>query len=225
MSPLLPLATMLSGPFSQALSDAELAGQRGGFRLPNGIDVAITVQTETAIDNAVVLRSVFTIDHGQPKFAIFVPRAGETVAPGARGAGGASALPSVSFDSRNGIQVTPGAAAPFLSISTGGAASAPDQQGLEQVEPGAGVRTDFGTVIGHEDAGLEQAALQGADFSVTQFAGAAFGSLITNSGNDRVIDTTTNLAIDLHDAGPDLVGSAMPRVESIAIDALQTRVR
>ncbi|MBC9033915.1 hypothetical protein IAG41_16100 [Sphingomonas sp. JC676] len=219
----LPLALLSAELFGTALSDAELANQRGGIHLPNGIDVAITVQTETAIDNAVVLRSVFKIDQGQPKFTIFVPRPGERVTSESRGADGRTPLPSVSYDSRTGIQVVPGYGAP--AVSTADAASMQIREGLMPVDPTGPVQTDFGTVFRKDQGGVAQAALQGSDFSVTHFAGAAFGSLITNSGNDRVIDTTTTLAIDLRNAGPDLVGSAMPRVENIAIDALQSRVR
>ena len=59
-----------------ALTDAELARQRGGFRLPNGIDVAMTVQTQSAVDGLVVLKTVFRADQGQPALTVLAPARG-----------------------------------------------------------------------------------------------------------------------------------------------------
>ena len=71
MTPVLLL--LLAGQVAP-LSDAELARQRGGFRLPNGVDVALTVQTQTAVDGAVVLRTVFRADQGAPTLTVFTPK-------------------------------------------------------------------------------------------------------------------------------------------------------
>ena len=58
------------------VADPILAEQRGGFRLPSGIDVALSVQTQTAVNGAVLLRTVFQIDQGAPNFTIYAAQAG-----------------------------------------------------------------------------------------------------------------------------------------------------
>ena len=63
-----------------AVPDAELATQRGGFTLPSGVDVALTVQTQTSINGALVLRTVFRADQGPAVLTTFAQRGGETVA-------------------------------------------------------------------------------------------------------------------------------------------------
>ncbi len=79
---LIPLALLQMATVYTAtpLPDAELARHRGGFRLPNGVDVALTVQTQTALNGAVVLRSVFSLDAGDPSFVVYTPRDGQTIA-------------------------------------------------------------------------------------------------------------------------------------------------
>lgn len=81
------------------LADEGLAAQRGGFSLPNGIDVALSIDTQTAVDGAVVLRSVFRVDTGKPETAVYVPRAGQVVPEGRGGTsvqvnGGTVAIPA-----------------------------------------------------------------------------------------------------------------------------------
>lgn len=203
--------------------DATLAQQRGGFRLPSGIDVALSVQTQTAIDGAVVLRTVFSVDQGKPTLSIHAPAPGQTVAAGggANGPGRPAGTPVVAYDPRTGLSVTPGMAAPPVTISTG-AASRPDA-GPALPTVAAGATTAAGTVSEATTNGLRTVSLEGADFIISHVAGNAFGSSITNTGNDRTIDTQTTLAIDLRGAAPDVLGSAMFRVENVAIQAMSIR--
>ena len=214
---------------TQALPDHELAAQRGGFRLPNGVDVALTVQTQTAVDGAVVLRTVFRADQGTPTLSVYAPRPGTVVvarggdAPSA--AATAAATPAISYDPRNGIQVTPGAAMPAITVSSGAvgaaAAASPDLQAVDA--SGVGVATDAGRVTATRTGGLDTVQLKAGDLTVSHFAGNAFGSAIANSGNDRAIDTQTSVSIDLSGAGPDVVGSAMLRVQDLASAAAASR--
>ena len=143
MNPLLLLLPLALGPFAATpVADEELAEHRGGFRLPGGIDVAMTIDTQTAVDGAVVLRTVFRADQGTPTLATYVPRAGGTVAGASAGASRpAATIPVVSYDRQSGIRVSGGVAAPGVSLAPhAGAIPA----GLEQVSGGAA--TDAGAV-------------------------------------------------------------------------------
>ena len=204
--------------------DAELAQQRGGFALPNGIDVALTVQTQTTLNGAIVLRTVFRADQGAPTLTAFVPKGGETVA--AQGAtrtvsATTAAAPTITYDPRTGIQVTPGASPNVSLVTPGEAGTVP--AGLVEVAGGAAATTDNGVVSETSRAGLRSIELKGNDLAITHLAGNAFGSAIANAGNDRAIDTQTIVSIDLRNTGPDVLGSAMLRASDITADALRLR--
>ncbi|WP_137681737.1 hypothetical protein [Aurantiacibacter suaedae] len=198
-----------------------LAEQRGGVRLPNGIDVALSIDTTTAIDGRIVLQTVTRIDEGAPQTAIFVPSDGANVSlPDGNNGGGreTASRPTVTYDRQNGLQLSWGGRLP-VTVSSG--VSGPQQvaEGLEQIETSVPVATASG-VVSREPAGV---SLQAADIRILHLSSNAVGSAIANSGNDRAIDTLTTLSIDLSNAGPEVLGSAMLRVERMATDALSTR--
>ena len=211
------------------LSDEELSALRGGFRLPNGVDVALTVQSQTAIDGATVLRTVFRADQGTPQFAIFVPKSGEKVAaPGSDRVSMASSssglnIPIVSYDSRSGVHIVQTQSAPTVSVTSGMSESS-SLTGLEQVSAdGQGVVTDSGFVSQSSQNGLLRAQLQSPDITIQHLAGNAFGSAVANSGSDRMIDTQTSVNIELGNVGALLSQSAALRVDNIISDALRNR--
>ena len=208
------------------VADPILAEQRGGFRLPNGIDVALSVQTQTAVNGAVLLRTVFQIDQGSPTFTIYAAKPGETVAASAAGGDtpvARTSTPIISYDRTTGLQVQPGAISSPLLVSAKPAAPTALPAGLTEVA--AGAVTDAGAITDTTRNGVRTVSLNGADLTITHLAGNAFGSAIANSGSDRAIDTQTTVSINLSNAGPDVLGSAMFRVQDIALDAVAMRVR
>lgn len=216
----------------RALPDHELAAQRGGFRLPSGIDVALTVQTQTAIDGAVVLRTVFRADQGAPTLTVSTPRAGEVVVaqPSAAPTSTGATAMVISYDPRSGIQATPGASVPAVSVTSGAVrTAAAAAEGLQAVDAsGTGVTTDAGVVTAARTGGIDTVQLKAADLTVIHLAGSAFGSAIANSGNDRAIDTQTTISIDLSNVGADVTGAidaAMVRVQDLgsAVSAMRAQ--
>lgn len=225
MSVLLLLAAQASAaPFAQApLPDPVLAEHRGGVRLPNGIEANWSIDTRTAVNGAVVLQTIVRIDGGPPQVAAFAPAAGETVAlPGQAPPSVAGGQPTVSYDRQTGLLVT-SAANPATFTVTGGSSQAGPIAGLRPVDPRASAATDAGIVGLAGAAGERGVTLTASDIQITHLTGNALGSVIVNSGSDRVIDTQTTLAIDLSNAGPDVLGSAMFRVENVTVDALAGR--
>lgn len=206
------------------ISDSVLAEQRGGFRLPNGIDVALSVQTQTALNGAILLRTVFQVDRGAPTLTIYAPKPGETVA--AEGVGdtrpsaSTAVASTISYDRLSGLQVTQAAPRAIMSVSAGRGPD-PVPAGLTQVV--AGTSTDAGTISATGGSGVRSVSLAGADLTITHLVGNAFGSAIANSGSDRAIDTQTTLSITLGNAGPDTLGSAMFRVQDMALDSIALR--
>ena len=210
-------------PFSNRVPDEVLAVQRGGIRLPSGIDVALSIDTLTAVDGAIVLQTVTKIDEGGPLTRVFAPEEGQTVAA-PHAAAMTSAQPVVTYDRQNGLQITTGGTMPALSISSrNGQAGQEIAAGLQQVDLAAPVETASGTLLARTGEGLQGVELRGVDINILHLTGGAYGSAIVNMGSDRAIDTFTELSVDLHNAGPDVLGSTMLRIESLAIEAMAAR--
>ena len=233
MSPLwLVLAAQAATPLAAPplpgtpVSDPVLSEQRGGFRLPSGIDVAITVQTQTVLDGAVVLRTVFRADQGAPTLTILAPTPGQVVAAG-RNNGSTTisqqSMPTVTYDRNSGIQLVPGVTAPQVAVTSGSSQSLAAADGLTPIA--AGTTTDNGLVTATSNGALRTVTLDGPDLTITHLAGTAFGSAILNAGSDRAIDTQTAVSIDLSNAGPDVLGSSMFKIQDLAIAGAALRAQ
>lgn len=55
------------------VAETELASMRGGFSLGNGLDVALAVQTDTAVNGSLLLRTVFRAEDGKPTLTTLAP--------------------------------------------------------------------------------------------------------------------------------------------------------
>ncbi|UVI38914.1 hypothetical protein [Qipengyuania spongiae] len=207
------------------LTEPVLAEQRGGLRLPNGIDANLSIQTRTAIDGNVILQTVVTIDQGPPVIQIYVPKTGETIAIPS---GSSQTIPGmqavVSYNRTSGLQVTTSGAPLSAAVGYGPSAVALTlPEGLRIVDGSMPVATDNGSVSTFGTSGIQGVELVSPDLRVIHLTGSAFGSAIANSADNRAIDTQTALSIDLRNAGPDVLGSTIFRVENVTIEAMTTR--
>lgn len=217
-------------PFGAAarVSDAELSSMRGGFALPGGIDVALAVQMDVAVDGALVLRTVFRADQGAPTLAVYAP------APGQKGPGwsapppntgvNAPAAPVVIVDRAAGITtLQPGYAIPTtVSVSSLGnpsvGAAPAGLAPLNVTVGGPAVATAGGLVQLTAANGGTRIALDGMGLVVSQLVGQAFLNAVQNSANNRTIDTQTALNVDLRGATATQVATSALRVQDIAGD-------
>lgn len=219
--------TTADNPFGRtALSNQVLAEQRGGIRLPSGIDVVLSVETRTAIDGEVVLQTVVKIDSGAPVTTVYVPETGRTVMVPERALeNGIGAATRVTYDRQSGISITRITPTPDVSVKAQPAGQVPQPaEGLREIDISSPVTTDHGLVSNLGQVLRPGVELKASDIQVVHFTGGVFGSGIFNFGHDRAIDTQTTISIDLRNAGPEVLGSAMFRVESIGIDALSIRL-
>ena len=219
-------ASVASAPIAgEVVADPILAEQRGGFQLPNGVNVALSVQTQTSVNGAVLLRTIFQVAEGSPSFSIYAPKHGEVVVSGASGSErsvSGTTAPTITYDRNGGLQVVPGTTSPLVSVSGTSMTASALPAGLAQVA--SGTVTDAGTIGETTTNGTRAVSLEGADLTITHLAGNAFGSAIANSGGDRVIDTQTTLSINLSNTSPDNIGSSVFRIQDIALDAVAMRV-
>lgn len=226
---------------SEPVSDGELAGTYGKFLAPGGIDIAMAVQSDTAVNGQLVLRSVFTVDQGPATVQVFAPAAG-TTGPSVQAASDAGQAPSgqqnqglaVTFD-RTGanMSVSPaygGTWAPNFAVVTGGAraAAATGTEGLVPVDvaPGGGsVETGAGQVSAAFTNYGSRVVLEGAGLSISHLMGSGVGSVVANSVNDRTIDTVTTISIGVRNAEALTMESSMLQVDGIATAATQAMMR
>jgi hypothetical protein len=223
MNALLAIMAATIAPFTTgALSDGELASLRGGFSLPGGIDVRLVVQTDTSINGALVLRSVFRVADSA-SLQVLVPRDQAPVSVTRANAPGSQPSVWVSFDRSNGAVIGSVAPRPELSISLGSPDEhEPSADGLRIIDTAHG---PVDTAVGRVTQAGTNVRLDQQDLSITHLTDGAFGSIVANSGNDRAIDTATTISLDLKGVDPANIGSMALRVEGVVVDAARMGVR
>ena len=90
---------------------------------------------------------------------------------------------------------------------------------IDVVPDGTGVATANGVVSVRGLPGGNRITLDGVGTDVTHLAGQAFGSVLANTVDNRAIDVSTTVDIRVSGVTPDMLGSAMLRVEGLALDA------
>lgn len=211
---------------SPPVSDDELASMRGGFELPNGVALAMSITSDTHIDGHLVLRTVLTVDDSA-HVAVFGRQGASNDEPSQTIATSqpmtAATGVSVIFDRRSGLQ----SVTPTFGVSSGTnvtVSSAPQDAAtaglthLALVADGAPIATDDGLVTLTTTSTGSQVTLHGDQLGVAHLVGQNIATAIVNSANDRTIDTVTNVSIDLSGAAAYSYGSAMLQIDSMSQD-------
>lgn len=210
--------------FSSApVSDAELAEHRGGFILPNGIDVSIAVQSDTRVNGVLLLRTVLTIDKGAPALGVFgrtTAAANEALAAANAAAGAATEKADAAAQkaSTSSVNILNG-----ISIAGSNAAAIGEGQEdlvkLDVAANGTAVDAAGGTVRLQTGSGPDRVTLSLPTLDVQHLVGQAYGTIAANRGNDVAIDTSTVINLDLRNVSPLNVGSSMFRAEALGMNA------
>lgn len=225
----LPVPALAQAAPAAPLSDPELASVTGKFLLPNGVELALSITSDTVVNGQAVLRTVLTVDHGE-QLQVF-GRDGTTT--GAAYPASTAATPAagvnVVVDRTSGLQsVVPvrGASGGATSVNAPVADAA--TLGLKLLPLAAGgpaVQTADGLVSLAAVRGGSQVRLAGDQYGVAHLVGGAVATALVNSGNDRTFDNVTNVAVDLRGALPMQLGSAAARVDTLALEATRGMIR
>jgi hypothetical protein len=210
-----PAAAEDAPAFGQApVSDADLAEQRGGFTLPGGVGVSIAVQSDTSVNGVLLLRTIFVAAaNSAPTLSIF----GRPDAAPASGGAEAATAPAAPTAPGTGT-----ASINNVTVNNGVAAIGQGQEGLVQLElasGGAAVEAAGGTVKLEALGRGNQVVLSLPTLDVRHLVGQAYGTIAANSGNDVSIDTSTVMNLDLANATPLNIGSALFRVDTLGMNA------
>jgi hypothetical protein len=245
----LAAAAVLAGPFqaqavsaadddgpafpAAAVSDDDLAQATGKFTLPNGVELALAVTSDTVVNGQLILRTVFTIDNSAQLTVLGRESSTAGANYGSAGGGPGGMVPTgitVSLDRQSGIQtITPTYTVQQTSgVSIGPPAQDSDSLGLTKLPvmpDGPAVATVDGIVSVQTLANGSLVTLSGDRMSVSNLVGQSVATAVANSANDRTFDTVTNIAIDLRNVEPYVAGSAAMRVDSLALDATRGMIR
>jgi hypothetical protein len=199
LSPLLLLlatAAQVGGPItvtaaptlfqSPRVPDRELAKMRGGLNLPNGFDVSFAVDLQTRINGVLALHTSYASDG---------PSAGLHV----YGVGGGGAVPAQGVPNVVLSANAAGVSAPTsLTITSNpSTATTPSGGALPVVANGAPVQTAAGTYsLSQNDRG-NVVTYDAAGIQVQQLIGQATGIAVANTANNRSIDTSTTVNVNL----------------------------
>jgi hypothetical protein len=177
-----------AGPFEhdRVVADARLDSVRGGFLLPNGMDIGLGITLDTLVDGRLVLSTVLTIDDSA-HLSIYAGGnlrpggpATEILVPGANGA-------SLVRITQSSSPLLMGASAQPLAVSANGAP----------------VATQWGTVQLSQSDTQSTVILAGQGLEVRHMIGAITGALVANRAGNRVIDTVVTIDLDIrHSAIP-----------------------
>lgn len=177
------------------VSDATLDTMRGGFELPNGMDISIGIQIDTLVNGSTVLRTLLTGSDGST-LQVF--------------AGGPTATVNTSNASQ-GLSVHIG--------STPSADGSASNGQLVQLTPnGASVVTDAGTVHLVQSNGQSTVVLDGGGLALQHMIGALTGAIVANQGSDRTIDTNVTVNLNVQNSAIP-VGSVLMRLENVLLGA------
>lgn len=194
-----PTAFAQTAPFQgvPVVADDALTDIRGGFLLPNGLDIRLGITIDTLIDGRLALTTVLTLDEVS-NLTVYAgggtsPPASvtEIVVPGPDGASLVRIAQDASF-SREGSQGQP------IAVRPNG-------------EP---VRTQWGNVRLEQSDTQSTVFLAADGLELRHMIGTATGALVANTANDRVIDTMVTIDIDVRGSAIP-VGTMMLRLDNL----------
>lgn len=188
-----------------AIADDQLDQVRGGFVLPNGMDVGLGISVDTLINGQLAVSTVLTVDDVAHLSVYSGPKA-------------------LARDDVSALLVRGPEGGPTVRI-TQDAPSSRAAAGAQPVALSAGappVQTPWGAVQLVQSDTQATVSLVGDGFEVRQMIGGVTGALVANTVGGQVIDTMVTVDVDVrHSAIP--AGAMALRLEGVLADAAALR--
>lgn len=212
------------------LADEELARVTGKFLLPNGVELALTVTSDTVVNGQLLLRTVLTVD--KASMLTVLGRQSNSSGGAYTGSNGPGVSPggiTISLDRGSGLQTV----TPAVSVSSGPAVSVGGGDGAVQSAESLGLvalpLVPGGPAIASADGVVSLDALRngsrvtfaGDQLGIVNQVGQSIATAVVNSADNRTIDTVTNVTIDTRNIASYQAGMAQLRVDAVVIDAVR----
>ena len=194
---------------SPRVPDAELGEMRGGFDLPNGLDIAIGIDVQTRIDGALALHTVYSSEGPDAGVHVYSGDGGPASGSGGTSVAGAADGTGVSVSrSANGATVVSTPSTPAVTIVSNASPASAGGNALPLTANGAPVQTASGSYsLTSTDRG-DVVTYAGPSIEVQHLIGQAAGVVIANTANNRTIDTTSTINIDMQNVPVAAISSA-----------------
>lgn len=209
--------------------DRELARLRGGVLLPNGLNVAVGIDIQTRIDGVLALHTIYTSEQPNPGIRVYTdgtnsPATAPTTTTVTTD--GTSPMVSVARSPTGTTIVTSSSSAPMtvnvVSGPTSGWLNAAGQTMVPVVANGPAVAASSGVISLANDGTGARVTLTAPSLQVEHLVGQATGAVVSNTANNRVIDTVSSVNVDLVGIPAGLSGGVL-MVNRIAADAASRR--
>ncbi len=205
-----------------ALSDAELGEARGGFALPNGVNVNIAAQLETSLNGVKILSTSFVLG-GQSTSSVAPDFAQEPAT--------LAVLPDISTETEEVASLitevvevaTAGAEEPQSPATSVTDAAEPAEQFAVVTAPATGTTSSSTSTASEAQGGNVTYTADVPGLNVEHTIGSRIASVIANTLDNSVIDHRTTIDITLSDVRPMEMGSLPFRINNLAIDAMTMR--
>lgn len=230
---LLLTVAVVPPPISWGVSpvpDRELATMRGGILLPNGLNIAIGIDIQTRINGVLALHTVYSSEAPAKGVQVYTDgrdspstATGSTVVTtggtqnasvdASRSPAGTTVIPATSSQPTT-INVVSGPTSTWLNGA--------GQNNVAVVANGPAISAPSGTISLTEDAEGARVTLSTPTTEIQHLVGQATGSVVSNTANDRTIDTVSSINVNLVGVPAGLLGSAL-MINRIAVDAVSRR--
>lgn len=202
----------------RAVSDRELSTMRGGFELPNGLNLQLGIDVQTRVDGVLAVHTIYASDGPNAGLRVFTDglKSANPATPPAQSISTPqlTTAPVLVVDrSPSGTTVLPSSQLPATTVNVvtadpGQWLSGEGQTQLPVVANGDPVPASIGTVRLTSDAQGSVVTLQAPDLEVRQLVGQASGTVVLNSASDRTIDTVGSINVNLQGLSPQLLNAA-----------------
>lgn len=223
------ISTLASNP--APVPDRELATMRGGVLLPNGLNVAVGIDIQTRIDGVLALHTIYTSEQPNPGIRVYTdgtnsPATAPTTTTVTTGTSGM--VPTVLVGrSPTGTTITTSTLNAPMTVNvvsgpTSGWLNAAGQTMVPVTANGPAVIASSGVISLTNDEGGARVTLSAPAIQVEHLVGQATGAVVSNTANNRAIDTVSSINVNLVGLPPGLSGGVLT-INRIAADAASRR--
>ena len=210
--------------------DRDLAIMRGGILLPNGLTIAIGIDIQTRIDGVLALHTVYSSETPTNGIRVYTDGTNSpSTAPGSTSVTTDGGVITTIETSRSptGTTIVAGTnrQPTTINVVSGPTSTWLDgagQTSVPVVANGPAVAASSGAISLNEDARGARVTLSTPMIEIQHLVGQATGAVVSNTADNRTIDTVSSINVNLVGVPAALLGNAL-MINRIAVEAAGRR--